>query len=192
MFRFGWIVFALLGLYSAVLIGIEACTSQDYVRNFVCDVDGPVPFYAVNTTLSVSLLWATALLFAVCLACDRNDPTRRRACWFFLSQIVIFAWLGIDDRFKVHEFVAWQLDIGDHFVLIAVAVVEIALLLLLGRSIVFRRAPLLRLGGASFFFAVTLFFWTRFNRTMRFFAFRWKTSPRPGVGCFSVCSPGNC
>ena len=70
MFRLGWIVIALLIAYSLALVGIEWCTSQDYVRNFVCDIDGPVPFYAVNTTLSVFLLWATALLFAICLACD--------------------------------------------------------------------------------------------------------------------------
>ena len=60
-----WLLFASLGLYSVALIGIELCTSQDYVRHYVSDVEGPVRFYAVNTTLSVFLLWATALLFGV-------------------------------------------------------------------------------------------------------------------------------
>ena len=158
MFRAGWIVISLLALYSVILIGIEANTSQDYVRHFVSDVEGPVPFYAINTTLSVFLLWATALFFGVCLACDRNDPNRRHARWFFLSQILMFAWLGIDDRFKAHEHIGWHLNIGDHYVLIAAAMVEIALLVFLGRSIVFRPAPMLRLSGAAFFFAVTMFF----------------------------------
>jgi hypothetical protein len=158
MFRFGWIAFPLLIAYSAALIGIEWHTSQDYVRNFFCDIEGPVPFYAVNTTISVFLLWATALLFAVCLACERGDPARRRARWFYLSQILVFAWLGMDDRFKLHEAIAGRLGIGDHYVLSAVAAVEVALLVFLGGAIVFRRAPLIRLGIASMFFVVMLFF----------------------------------
>ena len=158
MLPYRWIIFAILAIYSAVLVGIEWCTSQDYVRNFVCDIDGPVPFFAINTTLSVFLLWGTALLFAVCLACDHGMKNRRRAHWFYLSQIMVFVWLGLDDRFKLHEHIAWRLGIGDHFVLIVVAVAELLLLGLLGWSIVIRRSVFLRLCAASLLFLVMLFF----------------------------------
>lgn len=123
---------ASLVLYSLLLLGIEFYTSQSFVRNFFTDIEGPVPFYAVNTTLSVFLLWATALLFAVCLLCIQGTENNQRLRLFFISQLIIFAWLGLDDRFKFHEGLAWRMGIGDHWILIAVAVIEVLCLVALG------------------------------------------------------------
>ena len=158
MKNLAWMIFAGFIAYSLMLISIECCTSQDYVRHYVADVEGPVRFYAVNTTVSVFLLWATALLFAVCLSCEQRQGRSPRATWFFASQIAVFAFLGLDDRFKAHEYIGWRLGIGDHFVLLAVAAFELVCLLTLGREIVFRRGVLIRLAIASAFFAVMLFF----------------------------------
>ena len=115
-------------------------------------------FYAVNTTISVFLLWATALLFAVCMSCEQSTRGCRQTFWFFVSQVAVFAWLGLDDRFKAHEFIARQLSIGDHYVLIAVGLFEIVCLLTLGREVVFRKSILIRLGAASVLFLVMLAF----------------------------------
>ena len=158
MKKIAWLMFAALGAYSVGLIGIELCTSQDYVRHYVSDVEGPVRFYAVNTTLSVFMLWATALLFGVGLWCATGANERWQTRWFLASQIAIFAWLGLDDRFRIHEYVAEHAGIGDHYVLIAVGIVEILCLTLLGWQIIMRRAVLIWLAAASVLFAVMLFF----------------------------------
>ncbi len=115
-------------VYSAVLIGIELATSQAYVRNFFTDIEGPVPFYAVNTTLSVALLWATALLFVILIAWAEGRPELARERWFYFSQAWVFAVLGCDDRFLLHEKLSYRLGIGDHYVLLAIAALELAAL----------------------------------------------------------------
>lgn len=158
MRTFAWLLFAALGLYSAALIGIELCTSQDYVRHYVSDVEGPVRFYAVNTTLSVFMLWATALLFGVGLWCASRGNETVRTRWFLATQIAIFAWLGLDDRFRIHEYIAAHGGFGDHYVLLAVGAVELLCLSLLGWNIVFQRSVLIWLGAASLFFVVMLIF----------------------------------
>jgi hypothetical protein len=97
------VIFGLLVVYSAVLIGVELSTSQAFVRNFFTDIEGPVHFYAVNTTLTVALLWGAALLFAVCVVCTEGLPDAAQPRWFYLSQVLMFAFLGFDDRFQFHE-----------------------------------------------------------------------------------------
>ena len=150
------IIFIVLACYSLTLIVVEWQTSQDYVRHFFTDIEGARPLYAINTTLSVALLWATALMFAVCLACTR-DESDRRLRWFFWSQLFVFGYLGVDDRFKFHETLAVMLDVGDHYVLALVAAFEVACLFWLGRIIVLRRRVAFRLVVASGLFAVMLF-----------------------------------
>ena len=116
-----------VSLYSVLLIGIESMTSQAYVRHFVTDITGPVPFYAVNTSFSVFLLWATALLFVVASAVPASLRGSTEQ-WWLLAQAALFAYLGADDRFLIHETVSRFLRIGDHFVLLGVAAIEVALL----------------------------------------------------------------
>src|SRR5687767_3585699 len=101
-------------IYSTVLIGVELATSQDFVRNYFTDISGPVPFYAINTTLSVALLWATALLFVILIAYSESRPELAHERWFYFSQAAVFTLLGSDDRFLLHEKLAYRLGIGDH------------------------------------------------------------------------------
>ena len=106
--------------YSATLLLIEWKTSQNYVRNFFTDIQGPVQFYAVNTTLSVFLLWSAALILGVCIVVAKTMPGFERRRRFYLAQALVFAYLGLDDRFMLHEWVGSQLNTKDHYLLMAV------------------------------------------------------------------------
>ncbi len=149
-------MFIALAGYSLVLMSVELGTSQDFVRHFFTDIEGPVPFFAVNTTLSVFLLWSTALLFLVCFAVLGQGVVSKRLRWFYASQVAVFAFLGFDDRFKVHERVGAWFDMGDHYLLIAVAVAQCGFLTILGGRRVLHGASLKCLGLASVLFAVML------------------------------------
>jgi hypothetical protein len=138
------------------LMIVELSTSQDFVRHFFTDIEGPVPFFAVNTTLSVFLLWSTALLFLVCFALFGEAVVPLRLRWFYASQVVVFAFLGFDDRFKVHERIGMWFDIGDHYVLAAVAIAQCGFLTILGGRTVLHGAALKCLGLASVLFTVML------------------------------------
>ncbi len=146
-----------LGAYSAVLVAVELQTSQAFVRNFFTDIEGPVPFYAVNTSVSVFLLWATSLVFLISIACIGRAPDRTRLYWFYVSQALVFFFLGFDDRFKFHEGVAWRIGIPDHFLLLTVGVLEVALLFLLGGFGLLKSRAGWLLGIASLLFAVMIF-----------------------------------
>lgn len=120
-------VVASFALYSITLLVIEWRTSQDYARNFVTDITGPVPFYAVNTTLCVCLLSGTALCFLI--AANLTKPSRHSvAYWWRLSQVAVFVYLTCDERFQLHEKIGGWLDHGDHYILLAVGGGELCLL----------------------------------------------------------------
>jgi len=161
----------LVAVYSIGLLLIEWQTSQLYVRQFVTDIQGDVFFYAINTTVSVFLLWATALLFGLCLFCFREQERKispkpnfssisgtplegdgnktgvlegisisnilskiqqRQDYFFYLSQILIFIYLGFDERFLFHETIGWWLGRNDAYLLLGLGFVEIGLLVWLG------------------------------------------------------------
>ncbi len=118
-------------IYSCTLLWIEWSTSQDYVRNFFTDIKGDVLFYAVNTTLSAFILWSTALLFGICLLfVDRVQQPRE--FFFCLSQTIIFAYLGIDERFLLHENLGYWLHRNDAYLLLGLGFIELGLLTWLG------------------------------------------------------------
>jgi len=155
-------LFVGLAVYTAFLVIVELSTSQDFVRHFFTDIEGPVPFFAVNTTLSVFLLWSTALLFLVCFAILGEGVVPLRVRWFYASQVAVFAFLGFDDRFKVHERLGEWFDMGDHYVLVAVAVAQCGFLTILGGRTVLHGAALKCLGLASVLFALMLVVDARF------------------------------
>ncbi|MCP4171981.1 MAG: hypothetical protein GY758_14545 [Fuerstiella sp.] len=146
-----------LATYSIVLAVIELATSQDYVRQFFTDISGDVPFYAVNTSLSVFLLWGTALLFLVCLSVTPNTEATRTRRWFFAGQAAAFTYLGLDDRFMFHETLGRWFDVGDHYILAVVAVAQLSMLAVWGRQVVSRRGWH-RLSAAAAFFALMIVF----------------------------------
>ena len=147
-----FLVPGLLLAYSAALIACELSTSQDYVRYYFSDIDGPRPFFAANTTVSVAFLWATALLFAVTVACLGDEAEERRARLFFISQVLVFGFMGLDDRFKVHEGLALRLGTHDHYILLVPALAQVVLVLWLGRDYVFKHRA-----RGYFFLGVGLF-----------------------------------
>ena len=147
------LLFLLIAVYSIALLVIEWQTSQDVVRQFVTDIEGDVPFYAINTTLSVFLLWATALIFGVCLLCI-DKVKQQRDYLFYLSQVIMFAYLGFDDRFLIHETVGLWLGRNDAYLVLGLGLVEVGLLVWLGN--LRQKPPAARyfLYAAAIFFAI--------------------------------------
>jgi predicted ATP-grasp superfamily ATP-dependent carboligase len=129
MRRWTLLCVASLVMYSATLLAIELATSQDYARQFFTDIAGDVPFFAVNTTVSMVFLLGGALLLVFAVAMASPVPAAREAHPFFLSQAAMFAFLAADDRFQVHEKLSFRLGVLDEFVLLAWVALELALLL---------------------------------------------------------------
>ena len=122
--------FIALIIYSITLLYIEKHTSQDFVRNFFTDIQGPVFFYAINTSLSVFLLWSTALVFAICLLCVESVEVPQEKIFYF-SQIGLFVWLGFDDRFLVHEHLShW---VNEVYIMLSLCLLEIYSLITWGQ-----------------------------------------------------------
>ena len=145
------IFLAALSIYSAVLIATELLTSQDHVRQYFTDIEGDVFFFAINTSLSAFLLSGTALLLAFAALAGPTGKVDRMG-WFLLSQAGMFGFLAMDDRFLVHEALAYRLAIGDHFVMLTWAVAETGLLVSLGRPVfVTVRVAALFAAGCAFF-----------------------------------------
>jgi hypothetical protein len=140
--------FTALTFYSITLFYIEKHTSQDFVRNFLTDIEGPVFFYAINTSLSVFLLWSTALVFAICLLCIDSLKAPQEKLFYF-SQIGLFAWLGFDDRFLVHEHLShWVHEI---YIMLGLALLEVYFLIGLGRLNQQPQSALFYLGMGAIF-----------------------------------------
>ncbi|MDM8568438.1 hypothetical protein QUF50_02775 [Thiotrichales bacterium HSG1] len=124
-------IFILITVYSIVLLIVEWQTSQNFVRQFLTDIgQHEIVGYAVNTSLSVFLLWATALLFMVSLSCVDKKNTQQY--WFFISQIIMFVYLGCDERFLIHENVGRLLGRNDAYLLLGLGLLEVGLLVWLG------------------------------------------------------------
>jgi hypothetical protein len=194
--------FVLLTVYSVVLMVIEWQTSQSYVRQFFTDIEGEVFFYAINTTFSVFLLWATALLFGVCLLCihierhfqplsSPSQSTNRcpfpiqslmfwkfsstaavkedqqcQAYWFYLSQVIMFAYLGFDERFLIHETVGLWLGRNDAYLILGLGLVEIGLLVWLGNLSQKPKTARYFLYSAAVFFAIMVVIDAKFPSQM--------------------------
>ncbi|MDP8222611.1 MAG: hypothetical protein P9L99_04570 [Candidatus Lernaella stagnicola] len=156
-----WAAFALITLYTALMIGAALALPAEKVRYFFTDINGPAHlshwvFYGINTTLAVFLEWTTALLFAVRLFMLGDDDDTRRATRFFLGQIVLFAFLGADDRFLIHERLEELYGIDDFLTLGALGAVELLLLATWGREQWRPRPARNSLVAAGGFFAVML------------------------------------
>jgi hypothetical protein len=116
----------LLIAYSIILMFVEVKTSQDFVRNFFTDVQGDIPFYAVNTTLTVFLIWSTSLMFQVNLALLSVKKINTNQVLFYRSQACFFCYLGFDERFLIHERIGYLLGINDALVILGLGIIELA------------------------------------------------------------------
>lgn len=131
----GWWIWGALAVYSLALVFIEAGTSQAILKMYCTDIKGPVRFYAVNTSLSTFMLWATALVFGlnfhitrpVGLAWDRQSL-------FYASQVAMFAYLGFDERFQFHEILSGWIGLpNDVYLVMTMGVIELGMLFGIGR-----------------------------------------------------------
>lgn len=156
----------LLIIYSVTLLVIEWNSSQTYVRQFVTDIgQDQILFYAINTSFSTFLLWATALIFAICLLCI-DKIQQRQAYWFYWSQILMFTYLGFDERFLFHERLGLWLGRNDAYLLLGIGLIELALLFGLGKL---HRQPLrvrYWVIGAAILFALMLIIDAKFPSQM--------------------------
>jgi len=170
---FGIIVVVLLG-YTGLLLWTEWHYGQATVRYFFTDIEclKPKPniqvpetrlllaFYGINTFLTSLLLWSTALLFAVALLGAEAQAYMKR--WFYLSQICFFTYLSIDERFMLHETFGRWFALNDAYLLLGLGIVELMVLLALGRLTTMPRAALLFLFAAGGFFSLMILIDARF------------------------------
>ncbi len=115
-------------LYSITIMLLEFQFGQDYVRLYLTDIIGPVRFYAINTTASVSLEWGSALLFFITLLLIDDRKKRQNEYYFYSSQVILFIYLGIDDRFRIHEYIGSKLHFQDAYYLFGIGVIELFVL----------------------------------------------------------------
>ncbi len=126
MIKFGKrLLFACLILYSCLILFIEYTQGQSVVRNYVSDIEGKLPFYGVNTTLSTIFLVLTAYNFGlVFFKMDLKAKSQRRMALFVLTQIFVFLLLAFDDRFRLHESIRTYLDVSDSLLHVLIALLE--------------------------------------------------------------------
>jgi len=154
-------------LYSLSLLWIEWQFSQSGIRLYVTDIKGDVFLYAIHTTLNMSLLWGTALLFLVSLQCI--DKYKEKLFFYFaLSQIVLFVYLGFDERFLIHELVGRVLGINDAYFLLLIACTEAVILAFFGQLSQKSAKTLLFLGLASILFLIMILIDAKFPAKMQF------------------------
>ena len=126
---YSYFCFFILAIYSVILISLEINVSQEYVRNFFTDIEGDVALYAVNTSLSVLLLLGTSFIFIIVLKTLPKEESSKKRILFYRSQVMLFAYLGLDDRFLIHEYIGYVFKINDAFIFIGLGILEIILIL---------------------------------------------------------------
>lgn len=102
---------AAMAVYSCVLLGIQARGGDAAVRPYVADITGSVRLASINTTLSVMFLWGAGLLCLLPLAAPGGTSVRNRRLLVGLA--LVFAYLGFDDRFLVHEFLSVRFGLSE-------------------------------------------------------------------------------
>ncbi|AKJ64867.1 hypothetical protein [Kiritimatiella glycovorans] len=123
--------FGALIMYTVALFAVEKFTSFETVYHFMTDIKGPVPYYAINTSLSTFFLGAASLLFLFQWSATPRSGRRDRRALFALGQCYLFAFLALDDRLMAHEHFAWITGIHEIFWFGSAALAEAALVLLL-------------------------------------------------------------
>jgi len=119
----------LLLVYSLILMSIEFQYGQEHVRPYFTDLQGSVFLYGINTSFTAFLLLACALLFFISSTL-LSSPVQK---WFCYSQIFIFTYMGLDDRFLIHEMIGRVLHKNDAWTLLIMGGLEVVFLLFLGK-----------------------------------------------------------
>jgi hypothetical protein len=154
------LAFAALMLYTLAIASVEWFVSSRAARYFLTDVISTcpdyshLPLYAVNTSLSVFFLWAGAVLFLMAWRCLKPVDICGREEIFLVSQMLIFFYLGCDDRFLIHEGLSDQLGFKDWMFFGAMGSLEAFFLLYYGRVFSRSRKVLIDIVLAGFFFGI--------------------------------------
>jgi hypothetical protein len=116
---FGAIV---LVCYSILILYIEYRFVQDEVRHYLGDIEGPRPFYAINTSLSVLLLACASLVFLASAYCIAGEKLNKKRRIFYIIQFLLFAYLALDDRFMIHKHIGPLLGVEGDYLVIGLAI----------------------------------------------------------------------
>ena len=152
------IAVVLLTLYSIAIIAIEYVMGATTARYYLTDISGPVVFYAVNTSLTTMLLALVIYNFVLCL--DRSSIRRDRFLaggWFIWSQIAIFGFLVLDERFMIHERLGGILGVNDAFILLGLGFIELFLLIKIGDIVWSKNPKSIAIVLAGFLFGIMIF-----------------------------------
>jgi hypothetical protein len=154
------LVFAALGVYTLAIASIEFFCSAKAVRYFLTDIVSTcpdyshLPLYAINTSLSVFFLWTGAVLFLMAWRSLMPGAAGSREEVFLISQMILFCYLGCDDRFLIHEGLSNHLGVKDWMFFGVLGMLEAFFLIRYGKIFCRRRKILQDVVLAGFFFGV--------------------------------------
>lgn len=145
--------FPVLILFSIIIITLEFRFGQEYVRHYLTDLKGPVFFYGIQTTITTVLLVIISYNFVLTYFFAKNIPSKPgNFRLFFLAQTLIFLFLAIDERFMIHERLAFFLNIHDAIPLLTIAAFQLLIFLYYRdycKSLVYWSSPIV-LGSICF------------------------------------------
>lgn len=145
-----------LVFYSLLIIVLELRFGQSYVRNYLTDIKGPVFFFAINTTITTFLLWLIAFIYLLNSNALRKIDHDNRRVYYCQLQTLLFIYLGFDERFLLHEKIGGFLKINDALLLSFIALVELFILVKIGRVWKYEFKCLKYLFLAGIFFAIMI------------------------------------
>lgn len=147
-----WYYIVLL-VFSVVILSLEFNYGQDYVRHYLTDIEGPVLFFGLQTTITTILLVIISYNFALAFRYAKvTSEAPKHMRFFFLSQILVFMYLAVDERFMFHERIAYILGIHDALFLFSIAVGQLVVFLYFWRyckTLIYWNSPLV-LGALCF------------------------------------------
>lgn len=156
------IIYFALGIYTLAVAAVEFFVSPHAARYFLSDIVSTgsgyshLPLYAVNTSLSVFFLWAGAVLFLLAWRCLYSREHGGSEEIFLASQMIIFFYLGCDDRFLIHEGLSDTLGFKDWMFFGIMGSLEAVFLLFCGKIFCRGRKALMDIVLAGVLFCIML------------------------------------
>jgi hypothetical protein len=143
---------------------------QDYVRHYLTDLKGPVLFYGVQTAITTVLMVLISYNFILTYFFAKNIPTQpNNFRLFFLSQALVFLYLAIDERFMIHERIAYVLNIHDAIPLLSVAIYQLLVFLYYKdycKTLIYWNSPIV-LGSICFAIMISIDAFASSNAVLR-------------------------
>lgn len=128
MKKYWWLLVCLLFIYSSGIVVISFVKPL-WIEPIFDEIRGPFVFFAINTSLTMFFLWASALLFIVNTFAESILENRTRIIVFYIIQAAILFYLGLDERFMFHERAGDATGLDDVIFLLGIVIVELMLLI---------------------------------------------------------------